>query len=131
MSTPAKSNSTEELWGWVEGERRLDARVRRTSKIAWSVTLVAVVFYGVIILARMAALVSQLGTQPDVSSAMVLQVMLDSLLPLVSVVGMLALLVAVLSTIAVLLRFRTASLAEINTRLTAMEQMLAQDPPRG
>ena len=36
----------------------------------------------------------------------------------------------VLSTIAVFLRFRTASLAEINARLTAMEEMLTREPPR-
>ena len=130
MSTHPTPDRTEQLWGWVEGEKRLDARVRRVSRIAWTTTVVAVLFYGVIVLGRMAAMVSELGKM-NVPSTTVLNVILESLLPLVSVVGILALLVAVLSTIAVFLRFRTASLAEINARLTAMEQMLSQDPPRG
>jgi hypothetical protein len=129
MSTNARRDRSEELWSWVEGEKRLDARARRISRFAWGATLVAVLLYAVIILSRLAALVSELG-QVDAPSTTVLRVMLDTLLPLVSVVGILAFIIALLSTIAVFLRFRTASLAEIQARLSAMEQMLTQEPPR-
>ena len=43
----------------------------------------------------------------------------------------LSLLVAVLSTVGVFLRFRTASLAEIQLRLAAVEQMLTDQAEAG
>ncbi|HEY2164790.1 MAG TPA: hypothetical protein VGH04_12400, partial [Gemmatimonadaceae bacterium] len=48
----------------------------------------------------------------------------DSVLPLVAVVGVLAVLIATLSTVGVFLRLRTASLAEIQLRLANLEEML-------
>ena len=59
-----------------------------------------------------------------------LAIALDFALPLITVLGVLSFLVAVLSTVGVFLRFRTASLAEIQTRLAAMEEMLLKDQSR-
>jgi hypothetical protein len=57
----------------------------------------------------------------------VLAYALEGLLPFITVVGIFSFLVAVLSTIGMFLRFRTASLAEIQTRLAAMEKMLTSE----
>ena len=46
------------------------------------------------------------------------------LLPLVYVVGLVSLLIAVLSTIGVFIRSRTATLGEIQLRLAALESIL-------
>ncbi|HJP57674.1 MAG TPA: hypothetical protein VJ847_11690, partial [Gemmatimonadales bacterium] len=48
-----------------------------------------------------------------------------SAVPLVAVLGVLSLLVAVLATVAIFLRLRTASLVEIQARLAALEAMVA------
>ncbi len=52
-------------------------------------------------------------------------------MPLVRSVGAVSLLVAVLSTAALLLRFRAASLDEIRLRLAAVEQMLSDQSQGG
>jgi uncharacterized membrane protein len=52
-------------------------------------------------------------------------------MPFVWVVGAISLLVAVLSTAGVLLRFRAASLDEIRLRLAAVEQMLTDQTHGG
>ena len=62
--------------------------------------------------------------------SVLLAIALDFALPLITVLGVLSFLVAVLSTVGVFLRFRTASLAEIQTRLAAMEEMLLKDQSR-
>jgi hypothetical protein len=49
-------------------------------------------------------------------------------MPFVWVLGAISLLVAVLSTVGIFLRFRAASLAEIRLRLAAVEQMLTDQP---
>jgi hypothetical protein len=49
---------------------------------------------------------------------------ISTLMPLVAVIGFVSLLVAVLSTVGVFLRLRTASLSEIQLRLAALEGML-------
>ena len=51
-----------------------------------------------------------------------------SAMPLLTVVGILSLLIATLSTVGVFLRLRTASLGEIQLRLAALEEMLASRP---
>jgi hypothetical protein len=129
MNNKAKADRTEELWSWIEGERVLDRRVRRVSKIAWIVTFVALLLYGARVLVNVVMMlgnVSGKGYPPGE----LLAITLDQALPLITVLGVLSFLVAVLSTIGVFLRFRTASLAEIQTRLAAMEEMLLKDQSR-
>jgi hypothetical protein len=52
----------------------------------------------------------------------------DAALPLIVVLGLLSLLIATLTTVGIFLRLRTASLAEIQLRLAALEDMLASRP---
>ena len=107
----------------IENERRRDRFIRRVSIIAWSVTfalvllvaaLVGVQVYDMTRLARVGAV--QWST------------VLGSAMPLIDVLWKLSLLVAGLSTVGIFLRLRTASLAEIQLRLAALEAMLASKP---
>ena len=54
--------------------------------------------------------------------------MVGAAIPFVTTIGMLSVLIATLSTVAVFLRLRTSSLAEIQLRLAALEDMLTAQP---
>lgn len=129
MNREAKPDRTEELWSWIEGEKKLDRGIRRVSKIAWAVTFVALLLYGIRVLMNIAMMLSRV-TGKGYPSRELLTIALDQATPLITVLGVLSFLVALLSTIGVFLRFRTASLAEIQTRLAAMEEILLDDSPR-
>jgi Na+/proline symporter len=111
-------------WALVERERRMDRRVRILCGIAWGITFAFAGGYAVLIgqevfsaLRRQAAgLVT-----PDAVWAAVT--------PLVVALGMLAMLVAALSTVGVFLRSRAASLSEIQLRLAALETLASQKAP--
>lgn len=126
MQKETERNRTTELWGWVEKEKRSDRTIRLISRIAWAVCLVAVVLYGVAVSLRVVGMFEQLNFQDAPRTAYFI-VAFDTLLPLIWVLGVFSLLVAVLTTIATFLRFRTASLAEIQARLAAMESILMKD----
>lgn len=127
MSTEAKPDRTQDLWNWIDGERKLDRRIQRISKIAWGVTFVTLLLYGTKVLSDVVMRLSNVAGEGYPPSVL-LAIALDYALPLITVLGVLSLLVAVLSTIGIFLRFRTASLAEIQTRLAALEEMLKDSP---
>ena len=129
MNREAKPDRTQELWSWIEGERKLDHGIRRVSKIAWAVTFVALLLYGIRPLMEIVTMLSNFAGKGH-SSRDLLAMALYQATPLITVLGVLSFLVALLSTIGVFLRFRTASLAEIQTRLAAIEEMLLNDSPR-
>ena len=105
----------------VARERRRDRVVRRVSVAAWVVTIVAVLIFAAIVVLRL-IYVAQLVAVGAVQR----HALWESLVPLVLVLGTLSLLVAVLATVAVFLRLRTASLLEIQLRLAALEGMVAE-----
>jgi hypothetical protein len=107
-------------WEAVERERRLDRMVRWICVAAWGVTLALTACYAVLIGNEV---IHALRLQ-RVGAAGVETVM-TAAGPLVIALGVLALLVAALSTVGVFLRFRTAALSEIQLRLAALEAMLA------
>lgn len=118
----------EELAKWVDDEKRLDRKVRRISYVAWIVTLAAVIVYGVRIIVETALRVHAEALMGGVQNTTeVVGYVLQQLTPFILVLGVLALLVAILGTIGMLVRFRTASLADIQARLAAMEGMLTND----
>ncbi|HEU4631741.1 MAG TPA: hypothetical protein VFS08_18475 [Gemmatimonadaceae bacterium] len=108
-----------DAWSIIEREQRRDRLVRRTSLAAWSVTFVVVLVYGAIVAAQIAHAMRLVEVGAARPSAVY-----DAAIPLVLVVGVISLLVATLSTIGIFLRLRTASLAEIQLRLAALEEML-------
>jgi peptidoglycan biosynthesis protein MviN/MurJ (putative lipid II flippase) len=129
MSGNDRQDPAEELSSWLDRERSIDRRVRRVSKIAWTTALVAVILYGILIISRIIHYLTEMrrASDGDLPPGYLATVVLDQVLPLVAVVGVFSFLVAVLSTIGMFLRFRTASLAEVQTRLTAMEKVLQSD----
>jgi hypothetical protein len=108
------------VWAAIEGERRWDRFLRRVAVGAWSVTFVLLLVVGVTIGLSVAQAVKavMVGIMPWTA-------VIGMALPFVIVVGVVALLIASLSTVGVFLRMRTTTLSEIQLRLAALEQMLA------
>ena len=104
----------------IEASR--DRLVKRVSIAAWGVTLLVVLMFGGIIGVRVARMIElyQLGVA-DMNSVQA------SFIPLLGVVGVTSLLLALVSTAAVFMRFRTASLGDIQLRLASLETALAGD----
>ena len=108
-----------DVWATIEKEKRRDRFIRRTSVVAWTGTFAIVLVYAAIVVARvmdMMRLTAVGMVRPGAA--------LEAAVPLVTVLGLLSVLVATLSTIGIFLRLRTASLIEIQLRLTALEDML-------
>ncbi len=123
MTAPSQSHLA---WDAINADKRLDRIIRRVGVVAWVITALLLIAYGTMIsieAIRMARLVA-LG-------AMGKEVPLDVLSRFAAVLGGLSLLVAVLCTIGVFLRMRTATLAEIQLRLAALEDMLAKRGDEG
>jgi hypothetical protein len=108
----------------VDRERQRDRTIRRVSIAAWAVTFVAAAAFAGIVAIRMIHLAQLVAV-----GAGDRQALWQAAVPLVVVLGVLSLLVAVLATVGVFLRLRTASLVEIQLRLAALEAMLAERAP--
>lgn len=107
-------------WALVEEEKRRDRTLRRVSIAAWSGTFLAVAVFAVIVAMRVSLMWSLASV-----GALDRRAVYEAATPVVLVVGVLTLLVAVLATVGIFLRLRTASLAEIRLRLSAIEAVLA------
>lgn len=109
----------DELWRQVETEKGKDQRIRRISTAAWSVTGLAILFYGTIVFQQFLQFRRMVdsGIMPSGSEW-------GALVPLVGVVGLVALFVAILSTVGMFFRLRTSSLEELKVRLTALEDLV-------
>ena len=122
-STQGQKDQIREL---IEAEKGRDRTLKRISTGAWILTFVALLFTAVgvgfnVWWAAEAFLRGQAG----------MDVIFREAMPFVWIVGAVSLLVAVLSTVGVLLRFRAASLDEIRLRLAAVEQMLTDQTHGG
>jgi hypothetical protein len=115
-----RSSAEQEAWALVDREKRIDRLLKKVSVVAWTVTTLVVLAFAVfagtqiVELARAAAA----GRLPW-------SVVAGSMIPVVTVLGLFSVLVATLTTIMIFLRLRTASLAEIQLRLAALENMMA------
>jgi len=119
MSTQL-SPASERVWSLIEQEKRRDKLVRRVSVTAWSVTGGAVLVFGGVTAVEVWRMV-QLASEDVAPWAVVF----ERAMPFVAVIGILSLLIAVLSTVGIFLRLRTASLSEIQMRLAGLEEMIA------
>ena len=113
-------------WARVDEEKRRDRTLRRVSIAAWALTFIVVAVFAVIVAMR----VSLMWSLSSVG-ALDRRAVFEAATPIVLVVGVLSLLVAVLATVGIFLRLRTASLAEIRLRLAAIEAMLAGQGDEG
>jgi peptidoglycan biosynthesis protein MviN/MurJ (putative lipid II flippase) len=112
----------EDTLAWLEDEQKRAGKLRNISYTAWIVTFVVIALYAVMVGIQAVTLVGQGGQ--EVFSLMGLTMLVKMIAPLLVVVGVTALLIAVLSTVGVFVRVRTASLAEIQLRLAALENAL-------
>jgi hypothetical protein len=110
----------------VDIEMRRDRLVRWVSTLSWVVTFLVLIGFAVVVGddASRALGLARAGLAPR-------GVILHALVPLFVVVGTASLLLALVSTAAVFLRQRTASLADIQLRLATLEAMLARDANGG
>jgi hypothetical protein len=122
MTNPV-SPAADKAWAMIEKDKRFDRFIRRVSIVAWSVTLLIVLLFTIMIGSQVAELFKAAR-----ANALPWTVVIGSAMPLIIVLGFLSLLIATLTTIGIFLRMRTASLAEIQLRLAALEDMLASRP---
>jgi hypothetical protein len=106
-------------WGIIEREKRRDTLIRKASTVAWIVTLALAGIYAISMVAEVVTIVrSFMARRLPVLDILV------AVTPLVASLGTLMLLLAVLGTLGVFLRFRTASVNELQLRLAALEDLL-------
>jgi len=119
-ATPSPSTASQQAWALIEAEQQRDRFIRRVSTIAWSVTFAIVLLFAGVTLPGFIEMIrgALAGTMPWMTVVGVAT-------PFMSTVLLLSVLVAALSTVGVFLRSRSASLAEIQLRLAALEDMLA------
>lgn len=92
----ADTTHSNSAWDAIEQSRRFDRFVRRTCIAAWTGAFVVVLVFGALEVAK----------------------------PLLIMVGALCVLIATLTTVGIFIRQRAASLAEIQVRLAALEDIL-------
>lgn len=121
-----EENTKKEIWSRIESEKQKDKTVRRITMIAWGITLLAVLAYAIIVFMRIEFILE--ATQEGFTyNPMHRNSPVSMIMPLVAVIGGLALLVAILSTIGMFLRMRTSGLQEIQMRLAALEELIISE----
>jgi len=123
MTTPTSNNPT---WALIENEKRRDRFIRRVSIAAWTATFVIVLVIAILTTISVVEM-----AKAQMAGAVPWVTVMAAAMPLVDVLWKLSLLVATFSSIAIFLRLRTASLAEIQLRLATLEEMVAKGSGRG
>ena len=123
MTTPTSNNPT---WALIENEKRRDRFIRRVSIAAWTATFVIVLVIAILTTISVVEM-----AKAQMAGAVPWVAVMAAAMPLVDVLWKLSLLVATFSSIAIFLRLRTASLAEIQLRLATLEEMVAKGSGRG
>ena len=119
--TTQDTSASSRVWEAIENEKRRDRFIKRVSVTAWATTFVLVAIMAVMVGFQVAQMArgAMVGAVPWIS-------VIGIAMPMVIVLGLLSVLVAALSTIGIFLRMRTASLAEIQLRLAALEDMISR-----
>lgn len=121
MTTPQPSPSAR-IWERIEEEKRFDRFIKRVSVAAWSVTFALVV---ILVLAEAVTVVQLI--RAALAETLPWMSVLGALLPGVVILGIASILIAIVATVGMFFRQRSASLAEIQARLAALEEaVLAQ-----
>lgn len=118
-----RSAESQRTWAAIDEEKQRDRFIRRVCITAWGVTfvvmLVVCVLVGMLAARMMKSVAVGAAQWPDVVGVV---------MPCIIAFGVVALLVAALSTVGVFLRLRTTTLHEVQARLAALEEMLAARP---
>jgi Na+/proline symporter len=116
-------NADTAVWAAIRKEERRDRVLRNVGLIAWTATFAALLTYAWMV----AAQVSQLRRLVDLGMAQP-QAVFQATIPLIAATGTVTLLIAVLSTIGMFLRMRTATLKDLQLRLASLEAILTARP---
>ena len=108
------------IWATIEAEKDRDRRIQRISRVAWTVTFLALLLVAVSV-GWNTWLVLVGAMKGNVSYTQVFR----TAMPFIWVLGTVSFLIAILSTVGMFMRLRTASLAEIQLRLAAVEEMIS------
>jgi hypothetical protein len=119
--TAPHASATDKAWARIEDEKRRDRFLRRVSTVAWTITFVIVLGYGILTAWQVWEMY-----RAYLVGAMPFLTVVGMITPLIIVLGVVSLLIALVATIGVFLRLRTASLNEIQLRLAALEEMLTK-----
>jgi hypothetical protein len=106
-------------WEIIERERRRDILMKKASTAAWVITFVLAGIYALSVVAMAVTL-----ARSFIARGLPMLDILTAVTPMVQSLGTLMLLLAVLGTLGLFLRFRTASVNELQLRLAALEDML-------
>jgi hypothetical protein len=122
MTSP-QSPASAKVWERIEAEKQRDRMIKRVSISAWTVTMVLVLALLGLELASalQMARAAMVGAVPWMT-------VLGSAFPGLIILGVLSVLIATLSTVAMFFRLRTATLDEIQLRLAALEEMIVNRP---
>jgi len=118
MSATTVSASSN-VWEAIDNEKRRDRFIRKVSVTSWTITFLLVVVLGAILVSE-----TIFAAKTVMGVGMGWQLALPLMMPLVISLGVLSVLIATLSTVAIFLRLRTSSLNEIQLRLAALEDMI-------
>jgi hypothetical protein len=109
----------------IEKERQRDRFIKRLCITAWATSLALV-----LVVAGLVALGARQFIEGALRGEMPWAVAVGSTMPLFDALWKLSLLLTAVSTVAVFMRQRTSSLAEIQLRLAALEEMVASGSGR-
>jgi hypothetical protein len=109
------------VWAAIEQDRRRDRRLRWISAAAWAATFVLVLAFAALTAWQVVDIMRAVD-----AGALPTSILVGAFVPLLTVLGILSVLIATLSTIGIFLRLRTASLNEIQLRLAALEEIIRQ-----
>jgi hypothetical protein len=108
-----------DVWEQIDRDKRTDRLIRRVIVIAWSVVLLMLLIYAILVLLDVTRSweLAEMGAMASTDAIL-------TVMPLVYAVGAISLVLATLSTIGAFLRSRTATLGEIQLRLAGLESIL-------
>src|SRR6185503_10533244 len=113
------STPHDRLWQEIERERGRDALIRRICVAAWTATGIILILFAAITSVPVIE-IARAAMRGDVPWATVV----GMAMPFIGALWTLSLLAAALSTVAMFFRQRTASLADLQLRLSALEDIL-------
>lgn len=118
--------ASDKAWAFIDEEKRRETLLRRISKWAWITAFLIVLTFSIIWGIHIIQMIQMytLARLPDREN------ILRTATPLFVALGFMSVLVATVSTIGMFMRFRAASLTEIQLRLAALEDMLIGDSDR-
>lgn len=111
------------VWATIRKEEGRDRILRNISIATWIATFAALLTYAWMVVMQ----VSELRRMVDLGLVHQREVF-QATIPLIAATGTVMLLIAVLTTIGMFLRMRTATLKDIQLRLAALEAILTSRP---